>query len=313
MTDPFRYKWWALLGVCLLAFTAFLDATIVNTALPFIRTALNASILQLQWVANIFTIVLGMTLIALGKLADLWGRKKVFYSGVSLFAIAALGAGFSSNVETLVIFRGMQSLGASAILIASTALLSNVFPQKERVRAISIYAGVTGCGLMIGPFLGGILIAFLGWRWVFWINLPLIIIGLGACSFSLKGHLHNKSSTKIDWTGLILLIFGLGALLYGIIAGAQHSWNSAGAWIWLCVGVVALVSLLVLDARSQSPLLDLHIFRKKLMVLAALSCAFGGVVSTVFMFFDPLYLRMLRGLPLFPSDFSLPSSLPLRF
>lgn len=296
MDDRFRYKWWALLGVCLLAFTAFLDATIVNTALPFIQIALNASILQLQWIANIFTIVLSMTLIALGKFADLWGRKKIFYAGVVLFAVAAFGAGLSSNVEALVLFRGMQSLGASAILVASTALLSNVFPERERVRAISIYAGVTGFGLMIGPFLGGILIALLGWRWVFWINLPIIAIGLSACSFSLKGHSHNKPSTRIDWVGLALLIFGLGSLLYGIIAGAQSNWGSTGAWIWLGAGVIALICLIVLDARSQNALLDLHIFKKSLMVLAALSCAFGGVASTVFMFFDPLYLRILREL-----------------
>lgn len=190
----------------------------------------------------------------------------------------------------------MQSLGASAILVASTALLSNVFPEKERVRAISIYAGVTGFGLMIGPFLGGILIALLGWRWVFWINLPLIAIGLSVCSFSLKGHSHNKPWNRIDWIGLVLLIFGLGALLYGIISGAQSSWKSTGAWIWLGVGVSALIVLLILDARSKNSLLDLHIFKNKLIVLAALSCAFGGVVSTVFMFFDPLYLRILRKL-----------------
>lgn len=296
MDNQYRYKWWALFGVCLLAFTAFLDATIVNTALPFIQSALNANILQLQWIANIFTIVLSMTLIALGKFADLWGRKKIFYTGVFLFAIAAFGAGLSPNTEFLVLFRGMQSLGASAILVASTALLSNVFPEKERVRAISIYAGVTGFGLMIGPFLGGILIAFFGWRWVFWINLPLIGIGLSACSFSLKGHCHNKPSTKIDWISLVLLIFGLGSLLFGIISGAQSNWIAKEAWIWLGLGVITLIFLLILDARSQNSLLDLHIFEKKLIVLAALSCAFGGVVSTVFMFFDPLYLSILRKL-----------------
>ncbi len=296
MDDRYQYKWWALLGVCLLAFTAFLDVTIVNTALPFIQTALNTTIVQLQWIANIFTIILSMTLIALGKCADLWGRKKIFYGGVVLFAFAALGAGLSPSTEFLVLFRGMQSLGASAILVASTALLSNVFPERERVRAISIYAGVTGFGLMIGPFLGGILIGLLGWRWVFWINLPLIAIGLAACSFSLRGHVHTKPSTKISWTSLILLIAGLGSLLYGIIAGAQENWASLGAWCWLIGGVIALVSLLLLDARLGNPLLNLHIFKKNLIVLAALSCAFGGVVSTVFMFFDPLYLRILRQL-----------------
>ncbi|MBI3236901.1 MAG: MFS transporter, partial [Chlamydiales bacterium] len=109
MTNPdlFRYKWWALLGVSVLAFTAFLDATIVNTALPFIQTALQVDIFRLQWIANIFTIVLSMTMIAIGKLADLYGRKKIFYLGVIAFAIAALGAGLSPNAEILIGFRAL--------------------------------------------------------------------------------------------------------------------------------------------------------------------------------------------------------------
>ncbi len=294
--NRFRFKWWALLGVSLLAFTAFLDATIVNTALPFIQTALKASILQLQWVANIFTIILSMMMIAIGKFVDLWGKKRVFYFGVVIFAIAAFGAGLSPTVEVLILFRGLQALGASTIFIASAALLSDVFPEHEQVRAISIYGGITGFGLMIGPFLGGILISLLGWRWVFWINLPLIAAGLSACSFSLRSHSQERHSVKIDWLGLFLLIFGLGALMYGIIAGAQEDWVSISAWIFLGTGVVALILLIILDELREDPLLDLHIFKEKIIILAALSCALAGVVSTVFMFFDPLYLRILRNL-----------------
>ncbi len=295
MGDQFKFKWWALIGVSLLAFTAFLDATIVNTALPFIQTALKATIIELQWVANIFTIVLSMTMIAIGKFADLWGRKNFFYFGVIIFAIAAFGAGLSSTVEMLIIFRGLQSIGASTIYVVSAALLSDVFPKHERVRAIGIYGGVTGLGLMIGPFLGGILISFLDWRWVFWINLPLIGIGLAACSFSIKGQ-SQRQVIKIDWVSLFLLIFGLGALMYGIINGAQEHWISISAWILLGAGACALILLVIFDERRKNPLLDLHIFRKTLIVLAALGCSLGGVVSTVFMFFDPLYLRILRDL-----------------
>lgn len=294
--NRFQYKWWALIGVSLLAFTAFLDATIVNTALPFIQTALKTNILQLQWVSNIFTIILSMTMIAIGKLADLWGRKTVFYVGVVFFAIAAVGAGLSLTIEQLIFFRGLQALGASTIFIASAALLSDVFPEQERVRAISIYGGVTGFGLMIGPFLGGILIGLWSWRWVFWINLPLIAVGLGACLFSLRGYSHKKRSVRIDWLGLFLLIFGLGSLMYGVIEGAQKNWDSIAAWIFLSTGVLALIFLIVVDEFRKDPLLDLHIFKEKLIILATLSCALAGVVSTVFMFFDPLYLRILRQL-----------------
>lgn len=294
--DRFRFKWWALLGVSLLAFTAFLDATIVNTALPFIQTAFKVDVLQLQWVANIFTIILSMTMIAIGKIADTWGRKKIFYCGVTLFAIAALGAGLSQTFEMLILFRGIQALGASTVFIASSALLSDVFPEKQRVQAISIYGGVTGFGLMIGPFLGGMLIEFLNWRWVFWINLPLIAAGLAACSFSLRCHPHEDHSIKIDWLGLFLLILGLGSLMYGIVAGAQSDWTSITAWILLTIGVITLALLIILDNTRSNPLLDLHIFNQPLVTLAALSCSLAGVASTVFMFFDPLYLRTLRDL-----------------
>ena len=294
--DRFRFKWWALLGVSLLAFTGFLDATIVNTALPFIQGALKANILQLQWVANIFTIILSMTMIAMGKFADLWGRKKVFYFGVVVFSIAALGAGLSQRIEMLVFFRGLQALGASIIFVVSAALLSDVFPEHERVKAISIYGGVTGFGLMIGPFLGGVLIDLLDWRWVFWVNLPLIAIGLFACSFSLKANSHEKQTLNIDWWGLALLIFGLGALMYGIIKGAQEDWSSFSAWVFLGAGLAALLFLIIVDSRRKNSFLDLHIFKENLIVLAVLSCSLAGVVSTVFMFFDPLYLHILRGL-----------------
>jgi len=297
--DRFRYKWWALLGVSVLAFTAFLDATIVNTALPFIQTALQADIFQLQWIANIFTILLSMTMIAIGKLADLLGRKKVFYFGVVAFSIAAFGAGLSSSVEILIGFRGLQAIGASTIFVSSAALLSDVFPEKDRVRAIGIYGGITGFGLMVGPFLGGILIAVLGWRWVFWINLPLIAIGLAACSFSLRKLDHEKSNVKVDWLGLFLLVFGLGGLMYGIVGGAEANWTSLPAWILLGVGIVALILLVILDEKRENPLLDFSIFKRKLISLGALSCALAGVASTVFMFFDPLYLRILRQLPPF--------------
>lgn len=295
-SDAFRFKWWALLGVSLLAFTAFLDCTIVNTALPFIQTALDATILQLQWIANIFTIILSMTMIAVGKLADLWGRKKVFYFGVIIFGIAAFGAGLSMSVGMLVFFRGLQSLGASIVFIASAALLSDVFPERERVKAISIYGGVTGFGLMIGPFLGGILIGLLNWRWVFWINLPLIAVGLTVCLFSLRGHFHEKPNVKLDVWGLLLLILGLGSLMYGIIDAAQTQWRELPAYLFLGGGIIALISLIIVDELRKSPLLDLHIFKEHLIILGALSCSLAGVASTVFMFFDPLYLRILREL-----------------
>ncbi len=277
-----RHKGLALFGICLLSFTAFLDFTIVNTALPFIQQAFKINIFQLQWVANIFPIILSMTMIAVGKLADLWGRKRVFYFGVIAFGVAALCAGFSHEIDVLIFFRGLQGLGASIVFISSTALISETFHSQERARAIGIYGGITGAGLMVGPFFGGVLIGLLDWRWVFWINIPLIIIGLFCCWASLKVPSIINKKLSMDWKGLIFLILGLGFLMYGII-GVN--------WWCLGIGVIALALLLIFDLKSTSPLLDFSIFKMPLIALSLISCALAGIVSYVFMFFDPLFLK----------------------
>lgn len=291
-----RLRWIALIGISVLAFTAYLDATIVNTALPFIQKAFDAPVLELQWVTNIFTMILAMTMVASGRFADLYGRKKVFYLGVAIFAIAALAAGFSPSIGFLIFFRGLQGLGASIIFVASASLITNAFPKEEHNYAIGIYGGITGLGLAIGPLAGGFLVAGLGWRWVFWINLPLIILGSICCALSLKLPLHIQPNTKIDKKGLFLLISGLGALIYGIIESAHQAGTSKLPWGILAIGILILIYFLWSEGKSASPLIDLSIFKDKLILLTVLSVTLAGVVSTVFMFFDPLYLRNLRHL-----------------
>jgi len=284
------FKWVALFGICILAFTAFLDFTIVNTALPFIQKAFKIDILQLQWVANIFPIILSMTMIAVGKIADYLGRKRVFYFGVVVFGAAALLAGFSPNIETLIFFRGAQALGASITFIASNALLADVFNEKERVRAIGIYGGITGAGLMLGPFFGGILIGALDWRWVFWINIPLIVIGLVCCLISIKKPSERNTNVHMDWKGLALLVFGLGVIMYGIIAGAGTGY-SLYILLLMAAGILSIGFLIYLDTKTEHALLNFGIFKDNLILLAMISCAVAGVVSYVFMFFDPLLLE----------------------
>lgn len=290
MTQTYSYKWWALIGISLLAFTAFLDYTIVNTALPFIKTALNASIIELQWVINIFAVVLSMTMIAVGKFADLWGRKKVFYLGSVIFGVAALAAGFSPNVEFLIASRAIQAIGCSVLFVSAVALLSQAFPKQEQSCIIGIYSGITGSGLMLGPFFGGLLISIADWRWVFWINVPLIVIGLLCCSFSLRHVEHTHPQTKLDWKGLLLLIAGLGSLVYGII-------NIS--WLPILIGVSLLTILAYCELKSKEPLLDFTVFQHRLTLLAALSCMAAGVAIYVFLFFDPLSLQIIRNLSAF--------------
>lgn len=284
------FKWVALFGICILAFTAFLDFTIVNTALPFIQKAFKIDILELQWVANVFPIILSMSMIAIGKIADMMGRKRVFYTGVAIFGVAALFAGLSENIGMLIFFRGLQALGASITFIASNALLSEIFHEEQRARAIGIYGGITGAGLMLGPFFGGILVGAFDWRYVFWVNLPLIAIGLACCLSSIRGASQRVQGVHMDWKGLSLLVFGLGAMMYGIIAGAGYGFT-AFTLILMLAGILAIGFLIYIDTKTEHALLNFSIFKDKLILLSVISCAIAGVVSYVFMFFDPLLLE----------------------
>jgi len=287
-------KWLALVGLSLLSFTAFLDYTIVATALPFIQKDLNATVLQLQWVMNIYGMILCMFMIAAGQAGDLFGRKTIYFTGFILFGIAALGAGGASSIEWLISFRAIQGFAAAIIFTVGVALLPQAFPAQEQTRAIGIFSAFNGAGLAVGPFLGGLLITFLSWRWVFWINIPLIVFGLLLCMPHLKPSPRPDYKIKIDWLGLLLLIVGLGSLVYGIIFGEQTGWDHSLTWTFIGTGVVALLLLIAVENRVAQPLLDFSLFRNSHATLAMLVCSAAGFITFVFMFFDPLYLEIIR-------------------
>jgi EmrB/QacA subfamily drug resistance transporter len=291
-----KNSFFPVFGITLLAFTAYLDATIVNTALPFIKSSLNLNILSLQWVANIFTLLLSMTMIVFGKIGDLIGKKKTFFLGTALFFIGALGAGFCSSAVPLVIFRGIQSLGASVIFVLSAALVLAVAEESKKIKVISFYGMITGLGLMLGPLVGGALTQLLSWRWVFWINLPIIVIALICCYRGLKEHQDIKVETKIEYIGFLLLLGSIGVLMIGIIQAAEQVFPLSVSITLILIGAFLFGLLLYLDKRKKNPLLDLKIFKFPLVALSALCCCMGGIIANVFMFFDPLYLKEVKNL-----------------
>lgn len=292
--EDFSRKWLALIGLSLLSFTAFLDYTIVTAALPFIQKGLNATVLQLQWILNIYGMILCMFMIAVGHAADLLGRRNIFYFGLILFAFASLGAGFSPTIHWLIFLRAIQGFAAAIIFTVGVALLPQTFPANQQTRAVSIFSAFNGAGLAIGPFLSGILISWLSWRWIFWINFPIIAIGMFLCLFSLKSSPKINYQTKFDWYGLGLLIVGLGCLVYGIIHGEQAGWSSIITYTNILIGIVALTLLIFIEMKIAHPLLDLTLFKNPQAGLVMLVCAMAGYITFVFMFFDSLYLEMMR-------------------
>jgi len=300
------YRWLALIGISLLAFIAFLDITIVNTAIPYIQETFKTSVLKLQWVSNAFTLLLSMTYIAAGNISDRFGQKKTFFTGVFLFAIASWGAGASPSLSFLIFARALQGLATSLIYTSSTAMLTTLFPQEEHPKAVSLYTGIIGTGLMAGPAVGGLLVGWLNWRWVFWINIPAFLIGLLLCAWSAKAPWPDrpaKTPRPIDLKSLLLLIIGLALFTYGTITGAEKGWMHVETLLPFGIGLVALITLTLLDLRMEHPLLELEIFKNRLLLLAIFSCIVAGLVSRVFIFFDPLYLKTVRSLSPFAIGF----------
>jgi len=291
-TQDFRYKWWALIGLSLLSFTAFLDFTIVSTALPFIQQAFHASVLKLQWITNIYGMLVCIFQVISGRIGDSFGRRKIFYFGFLLFAIASLGAGLAHSIDIVIGFRALQGVAGAIVFTLGAALIPQAFPEKEHTRAVGIFSAFNGAGLAVGPFLGGLLITYLSWRWVFLVNIPIIIIGFICCSFSLKES-PRQQQLKIDWWGFLLLAIGLGCFIYGLINGESISWSTPITWINIIIGIVALLALLKVEKKVAHPLLDLDLFKHKHTALVIVAVVLASLVSFTLLFFDPLYLRLV--------------------
>jgi len=288
-------RWVALIGLSFLAFTAFLDFTIVNTALGSIQRALHARITTLQWILNIFYLVNSAIMIAVGRVAELSNKRLIFYGGVIVFFIGALGAGLSTNMSMLILFRGIQAIGSATIFPVAVGLLSHVFPEDQHTLAVSVYGSITGLGLAVGPFIGGVLIATLSWRWVFFINLPIILVGTLFCLISIRPTPRVADKTvNMDYVGLILIIIGLGNLIFGIIRGGQIGYQFVSSWLTLTIGVIALLTFMIVEPKIRNPLIDFSVFRNAALAFAPLLCIAAGMVTGVFMFFDPLYLMVIK-------------------
>ncbi|MFH9656797.1 MFS transporter [Streptomyces sp. NPDC017248] len=280
----------------LISFLGCIDLTIVNTAAPRIQADLGASVAELQLIVNMFIVALSMFMVAMGRLADAHGRRRVLYAGTVVFGLASLGAGLAPDIGWLIVFRFLQG-AACAILYTSTgAIVQNAFPSGQRGRAMGALYGVNGFGLAIGPLLGGVLVSAAGWRWIFWLNVPLVAIALAVCSFSVRESRDETATGRLDWPGLALSGLGIPAAVLALTLGGTWGWTSPATLGLAVFAVVALVAFALVERRSSAPLLHLGLFRKPAFV-AALSSDFAlACFYTTVLFLVPLYLSTVRGL-----------------
>lgn len=281
---------------CLSLFMVALDVTIVNIALPALRADLDASVSALQWVLDVYTLVVGSLLILAGSTADRVGRRRVFQAGLALFTAGSLLCGVAPGLGWLIAFRMVQAAGGSMLNPVAMSIITNTFTEpRERARAIGVWGGVVGLSMALGPVLGGALVAGLGWRSIFWVNVP---VGLAAIVLAALFVPESRADRprRADPVGQVLVLLLLASITYGIIEGPAAGWGSPLIVGCFALGAAALAGLLAYESRRADPLLELRFFRSVpfsgATVIAV--CAFGALAG--FLFLNTLYLQDVRGL-----------------
>ena len=259
---PPAARWWTLGIVTLGTFLLALDLTIVNVALPSLRTSLDADFSGLQWVIDAYALTLAVFLLTSGSLADRLGRKKIFNFGFFLFTAASLLCGLAWNILSLNIARGIQGVGAAVLFAVGPALIGQVFRGKERGTAFSIFGGGVGLGLALGPLIGGALTDGIGWRWIFLVNVPIGLLCLALGLTNIRDS-RDPRAHRVDWVGLITFSGALTLLVLALLRGQQEGWSSPLiVGMFLAAAVILVVFVTIQARRGEDAMLDLRLFRK---------------------------------------------------
>jgi EmrB/QacA subfamily drug resistance transporter len=287
------------LGLALLVITAaqlmiVLDATVVNVAIPTIHHALHFSLANLEWLITGYSLTFGGLLLFGGRTGDLYGKRRMFMIGITIFAISSLLGGLAQSDVWLILTRGLQGVGAAIAAPTALALITTNFPEgRERNRAMGVYAAMSGGGGALGLLLGGILTSYVSWRWIFFINVPIAAIVL----FLSPRALHESTTTsgRLDVPGALTGTGGMLALVYGLSNASSHSWSSVSTIAFLGAAVVLLVTFVVIEQHSADPLMPLSIFsnRNRSASFAMMLCI--GIALFSMFYFLTQFLQNIQG------------------
>jgi EmrB/QacA subfamily drug resistance transporter len=257
-------KWWTLVAVCTATFMLLLDITVVNVALPSIQRSLQSSFSDLQWVVDAYSLSLAVFLLTAGVLGDLRGRREVFAIGLGIFTLASLVCGLSTSPLMLNIARAVQGVGGAVMFATSVALIASAFQGRERGTAFGIYGAVLGGAVAVGPLVGGALTTGVGWRWIFFVNVP---IGIAAVAITLAKVQESRdpASHRIDWMGVATFSVSLFTLVLALIRGNNDGWGSTTIVTLFVVSAVCMALFITAELRVSYPMLDLSLFRRPAM------------------------------------------------
>jgi len=280
-------KWWTLVLVSIATFMLLLDVTIVNVALPDIQRELHASLSSVQWVVDAYSLMLAAFLLTAGSLGDRLGRRRVFTIGFGVFTFASFLCGISNDPTLLNFARGLQGIGGAGMFATSLALIGQEFHGKDRATAFGVWGAVVGGAVAVGPLVGGVITESLGWEWIFFVNVP---IGIAAMVLTERKiiNVFAERPEPIDVPGLITFSSALFLLIFGLIRGNPEGWGSSLIVACLLAALLLLTAFVVIELRSDHPMLDLTLFRKPAFV--GVSAVAFGLSAGMFALF--LYLTI---------------------
>ena len=263
-------------------------------ALPDLERSLHTSLLELVWVILVYMIASTVLVLSAGRLSDQFGRKKAYVGGFLLFAAASLGAGFSGSGTELILWRILQGVGGAFLFANSAAIVTDAFPKEQLGLAMGTNTMVAAVGLVIGPVLGGALVA-ISWHWVFWFNVPFGIAGSVWGALILHEITGRSEDRTFDYLGTVTFLIGLTGLVYGISKGGLEGWGSTNVIVGLILGAVLLPVFVLIERRHKAPMLDLSIFSTRLFSTAAAAAFANGLSRFALMFVFVFYFQGVQG------------------
>jgi EmrB/QacA subfamily drug resistance transporter len=305
-SGPYPRRWWALAAICVPLVIVSIDGTILNVALPTISRALDTSSSQLIWINSSYVIIFGSTILLGGFLGDKYGRRLLLLVGLLLFGAGSAWAGLSPSAFSLILARGFMGIGGGMIMPATLSLITNIFPDEERPKAIGVWAGMSGIGVAVGPLAGGLILTYLEWGYVFFVNLPIVVFGV-VTILLLVPPSRAPQTPPLDVKGAALSFLGMLAFFYGLIQGPGLGWSDASVLASFAVAAAFLGLFVRLELHTKNPLLEIRFFKRPEFSSGVVSIAIGffalfGLlyVLTIYLQSVLLYSPMKAGLALVP-------------
>jgi EmrB/QacA subfamily drug resistance transporter len=277
-SDDRTGKNWVLGVTALASFMMALDAQVITTAFATIRSDFGASVETLQWTVNAFNLTFAVLLLTGAALGDRFGRRRMFASGIALFVLASAACALSGNAGWLIAARSIQGAGAALVMPLAMAILSGAFAREERARALGIFSGVTGFALIVGPAIGGFITESLGWRWIFWLNLPIGMIAIVLVFARLRESFGPAAG--LDIAGLVIAAVASMALVWGLLRGNVAGWSSAEVISSLTLGILFAAAFVTWELRAQAAMVPMRLFQSR---------AFAAGVTASFLFYAAMY------------------------